>query len=161
MRPLRGTRARTTRVRRSSNETIPNTDWYWDSGGGVARRVRPNIFERIEDRREHVDLEHQTVEVDTHAQIARTSTTRRSREKQTDHIPMTYSSRDRRPERDRERDRAPESSPGLEGLECHVESSEVEQIVATGGAGTGESLPPFPNASLRSIRRPTPSANRP
>jgi hypothetical protein len=41
---------------------------------------------------EHVeiDVEHQTVEVDTHAQIARTSTTRRSREKQTDDIPITY-----------------------------------------------------------------------
>jgi hypothetical protein len=35
---------------------------------------------------EHVeiDIEHQTVEVDTHAQIARTSTTRET------HIPITY-----------------------------------------------------------------------
>ena len=42
---------------------------------------------------EHVeiDVEHQTVEVDTHAQIARTSTTRRSRGNK----PMTYRSHTR------------------------------------------------------------------
>lgn len=78
-------------VWRSSNKTIPNSDWHWVSRSGVARRVRPNIFERIEDRREHVDLEHQTVDVDTHAQIARTSSTRRS----DTHIPMTYRSHTR------------------------------------------------------------------